>query len=90
MALPFETFEEKLIEARKLLHAIYLERELFDKEHGQYKIIEGVPNYYVWQTEQHRIIEEKGYNCSIYLRYYAKGDYKECERIINLGWAKNG
>ena len=85
----FEYFEEKGIEAKKLLYSNYVELESFKHKYKNVDRIDGVHNPFIWKFDQERLIRAKVYNCENYLKWLAKGDYKECEKIINKGWAKN-
>lgn len=85
----FEYFEEKGIEAKKLLYANYVELESFKHKYKNVDRIDGIPNAFIWKFDQERLITAKVYNCENYLKWLANGDYKECEKIINKGWAKN-
>ena len=88
MALSFEIFEQKSIEARKLLYDVYVELEQFQKENSEFRQME--VNFYVWKFEQEVLISNKAYFCDSYLKWFNLGDFKKCEAIIKIGWAKNG
>ena len=83
MALSFEIFEEKAIEAKKLLHSVYVELETFKREYD-----DSSPMDFVQRFGIERGIQNKAYNCSVYLKYFNEGNFENCERLINSGWAK--